>query len=110
VCEGIVDVSAPPFNADPLGSKDSTAAIQAAVDWARAHYCAVFFPAGNYMVEETIVIHAVPRYMAQGHIPGPAAPGHKIGYCSRFHVVDLFGRLENHFLLKTHGQIERHRQ
>jgi hypothetical protein len=77
--EGIVDVSAPPFSADPSGKTDSTEAIQAAVDWAREHYCAVFFPAGEYVVSDTIIVRAVPRYMAQGHVPGPAAVGHKIG-------------------------------
>eukprot|EP01052_Picozoa_sp_SAG31_P031247 SAG31_NODE_3291_length_4457_cov_2.517439_3_plen_1058_part_00 len=77
--EGILDVSAPPFSADPEGKRDSTQAIQAAVDWAREHYCVVFFPAGTYLVSESIVIRAVPRYMAQGHVPGPAGPGHQIG-------------------------------
>jgi hypothetical protein len=69
--EGIIDVSLPPFSADPTGVKDATASIQAAVDYAREHYQVVFFPEGTYLVSDTIVVRAVPRAMAAGHVPGP---------------------------------------
>lgn len=69
--DGILDVSLPPFSADKTGAKDATAAIQAAVDYAREHYQVVFFPEGTYTVSDTIVVRAVPRAMATGHVPGP---------------------------------------
>eukprot|EP01047_Picozoa_sp_COSAG01_P029115 COSAG01_NODE_1987_length_8707_cov_2.906366_11_plen_1138_part_00 len=75
--EGIIDVSAPPFYADATGKRDSTKAIQAAVDYSREHYSVLFFPEGNYVVSDTIVLRAIPRTMATGHVPGPfASRGH----------------------------------
>jgi len=51
---GLVDVTAPPFQADPSGGKDSTAAPQRAFYYARAHRMAVFFPVGTYTVSDTL--------------------------------------------------------
>lgn len=51
---GLVDVTAPPFLADPLGRKDSTAAIRKAVIFARDHQMVCFFPSGKYLVSDTI--------------------------------------------------------
>jgi hypothetical protein len=51
---GFVDVTAAPFSADPQGKKDSTKAIQNAVNFARDHQMAVFFPPGNYVISDTI--------------------------------------------------------
>ena len=52
-----IDVTAPPYNADPSGATDSTAAIQAAITAACASSSslrpAVFFPSGNYSVTQT---------------------------------------------------------
>src|SRR6202050_3100848 len=42
-----VDVTAPPFNADPTGATDATAAIQAAITQACATGGSVFFPAAS---------------------------------------------------------------
>lgn len=42
--EGIIDVSLPPFSADKSGQRDSTVAIQAAVDYARENYQIVRHP------------------------------------------------------------------
>lgn len=42
--DGIVDVTAPPFSADSTGVADATAALQSAVDWARANYAIVYLP------------------------------------------------------------------
>lgn len=48
----IFDVTAPPYNADPTGTNDSTSAIQAAIDTATvANGGVVFLPAGTYLVE-----------------------------------------------------------
>lgn len=51
---GFVDVTAAPFGADASGTRDSTEAIQRAVDFARDHQMACFFPAGTYKVSDTI--------------------------------------------------------
>ena len=51
---GFVDITAAPFRADPKGKKDSTPAIQAAVNFARDHQMVCFFPTGNYLVSDTI--------------------------------------------------------
>ena len=51
---GYVDVTKGPFRADPTGKKDSTQAIQAAVLFARDHQMACFFPAGTYLLSDTL--------------------------------------------------------
>ncbi|NOX57018.1 MAG: hypothetical protein GXP27_21780, partial [Planctomycetes bacterium] len=52
---GFLDVTAAPFRADPTGQRDSTAAIQAAIDFARLHQLVCFFPSGEYRVSDTLV-------------------------------------------------------
>ena len=52
---GILDVTAAPFNADPTGGKDSTKALQAAIDYARSHCMVTYFPPGTYTVSDTLV-------------------------------------------------------
>ncbi len=51
---GFVDVTAEPLNADPTGSKDSTEAVQHAVNFARDHQMVCFFPSGTYRISDTI--------------------------------------------------------
>ncbi len=51
---GLLDVTAAPFHADPAGQRDSTAAIQAAVDYARDHQMVCYFPGGTYRISDTI--------------------------------------------------------
>lgn len=51
---GYLDVTAEPFSADPTGVKDSTAALNAAFRFANIHRLAVFFPAGDYLVSDTL--------------------------------------------------------
>ncbi|MHB8902471.1 MAG: hypothetical protein ACYC6Y_27230 [Thermoguttaceae bacterium] len=51
---GYVDVTAEPFRADPTGKTDSTAAVQAAVVFARDHQMACFFPTGTYVLSDTL--------------------------------------------------------
>lgn len=51
---GFVDVTAPPFAADPMGRKDSTAGLQKAVDFARDHQMVCFLPAGTYRISDTL--------------------------------------------------------
>lgn len=51
---GFADVTHPFFGADPTGQADSTKAIQKAVDFARDHQMACYFPSGTYLVSETI--------------------------------------------------------
>ncbi|MCX5682574.1 MAG: glycosyl hydrolase family 28-related protein, partial [Planctomycetota bacterium] len=51
---GYVDVTQGPFRADPTGAKDSTQAVQAALVFARDHQMACFFPAGTYLISDTL--------------------------------------------------------
>jgi len=52
--EGLLDVTKPPFLADPTGAADATAAIRDAVAFARTHKLAVWLPIGTYTVNDTI--------------------------------------------------------
>ena len=51
---GLVDVTAKPFLADPSGIKDSTTALQRAVNFARDYQMVAYFPQGTYLVSNTI--------------------------------------------------------
>jgi hypothetical protein len=51
---GLVDVTRPPFNADPTGRRDATRALQAAIEFARDHQMICFFPPGTYLVSDTL--------------------------------------------------------
>lgn len=51
---GYVDVTAAPFLADPTGATDSTAALQAAVDFARDLQMVTYLPVGTYLISDTI--------------------------------------------------------
>jgi hypothetical protein len=54
---GFLDVTKPPFSADPSGMTDATAAIQAAVLAARPAYLVVLLPKGSiFLVSKTIAI------------------------------------------------------
>ncbi|MBM4017046.1 MAG: hypothetical protein FJ288_01755 [Planctomycetes bacterium] len=52
---GYVDVTKGPFRADAKGKEDSTRAIQDAVNFARDHQMACFFPPGTYRISDTLV-------------------------------------------------------
>jgi hypothetical protein len=54
VASGYVDVTRPPFSADPTGKTDSTKSIQTAVTFARDHQMACFFPPGTYLLTDTL--------------------------------------------------------
>lgn len=51
---GYVDVTQPPFGADPTGARDALAAVQSAVNYARDHQMACFFPVGTYLLSDTL--------------------------------------------------------
>lgn len=51
---GLLDVTAAPFNADPTGAKDSTDALQRAINAARDAQMVCYFPAGTYTVSDTL--------------------------------------------------------
>ena len=53
---GFVDVTAKPFYGDPTGQKDSTKAIQDAINFARDAQLVCFFPKGTYVVSNTIIL------------------------------------------------------
>ncbi|MCX7015433.1 MAG: glycosyl hydrolase family 28-related protein, partial [Candidatus Sumerlaeota bacterium] len=51
---GCLNVTKAPYNADPTGARDSTEAIQRAVDDAREFQYVCFFPSGTYLISDTI--------------------------------------------------------
>lgn len=51
---GFLDITQPPYSADPTGKRDATKAIADAVFFGRHHKLAVYFPAGDYLVSSTI--------------------------------------------------------
>jgi hypothetical protein len=51
---GCLDVTKAPYFADPSGAKDSTAAIQRAVNDARDYQYVCFFPGGTYLVGRSL--------------------------------------------------------
>lgn len=51
---GCLDVTRPPYEADPSGAQDATEAIQRAVNDARDHGLVCFFPEGTYLISDTI--------------------------------------------------------
>ncbi len=52
---GILDITRPPYSADPSGHSDSTNAIQQAVNDARDRRMITFFPPGVYLVSRTVI-------------------------------------------------------
>ncbi len=51
---GLLDITKPPYLADPKGERDATAAIQQAVFDARDYGLACYFPPGTYLISDTI--------------------------------------------------------
>lgn len=51
---GFIDVTRPPFGADPTGAADCTGALQKAIDFARDRQMVCFFPPGTYRVSDTL--------------------------------------------------------
>lgn len=51
---GCLNVTKGPFYADPTGEKDCTAALQAAINFARDHQLVCFFPPGTYRISNTL--------------------------------------------------------
>ena len=69
---GVLDVTAPPYNADNTGSRDATAALQAAIDFARINRTVVFLPLGVYQVTAQLNVSMVTRangVVIEGQIP-----------------------------------------
>ncbi|WLE98604.1 MAG: glycosyl hydrolase family 28-related protein [Candidatus Electrothrix communis] len=52
---GILDVTKPPYEADPSGYQDSTIAIQRAIRDARDARLVTYLPAGDYLISDTLV-------------------------------------------------------
>jgi polygalacturonase len=51
---GVLSVTDPPWRADPTGSRDATAALQAAIEEGANTRMTVFIPAGRYRVTDTL--------------------------------------------------------
>ncbi len=71
----IVDVTAPPYTADPSGQKDSTSAIQRAIDDLGPGGGVVFLPAGVYRLECPKDRKASLRLVRDGVVLRGAGPG-----------------------------------
>lgn len=52
--DGILDVTLPPYCADPTGRTDSTLAIQRALNDGRDARCVTYLPHGTYLVSDTL--------------------------------------------------------
>lgn len=72
---GDISVTSAPYNADPTGAVDATAAIQAAVNAGEAAGVGVYIPQGNYLVTSHIIVNNVtltgagPWYSVLGGAP-----------------------------------------
>ena len=62
----MLDVTRPPFNADPSGYNDSTLALQAAIDFGMNNYMTAWLPAGVYKVTQGLAAIQRPRMTANG--------------------------------------------
>lgn len=58
---GYLDVTKPPFAADETGQRDSSVALQAAINYCRRNYLTVFLPSGQYLVSKTLVAKQTER-------------------------------------------------
>ena len=62
---GFLDATKAPFNADNTGASDATQALQAALDFGRAHYLTTFLPGGIYLVSKTLkMIQAEKKFLS----------------------------------------------
>lgn len=66
--DGILDVTQAPYCADPTGRRDSTLAIQRALNEGRDARCTTYLPRGIYVVSDTIE-GVSPNYLGGGY-PG----------------------------------------
>ncbi|MDR2402962.1 MAG: glycoside hydrolase family 55 protein [Spirochaetaceae bacterium] len=51
---GVLDVSAPPFSADPRGECDCTEALNEAIRTAQRYHLVCWFPLGKYLIHDTL--------------------------------------------------------
>ena len=63
---GVLDVTKPPFNADNSGATDATLQLQAAIDFSRHNYLALWLPAGQYLVTDSLNMTQRPRMASLG--------------------------------------------
>ena len=88
--EGVLDVSKPPFSADPTGQADATQALQAALEFSRHNYLALWLPVGQYKVTNTLRMAQQPRMASLGF----AQFNDTSNYCwSRFTTWALRGQV-----------------
>jgi hypothetical protein len=85
---GVVDVSSQPFNADITGKNVSTQAIQNAVDFCYLYSCTVYFPVGNYLVDNTINMTQLQDLAVEGVV-------FEAGDLSRYYNYVLRGEVLN---------------
>ena len=78
LAQGLLDVTRPPFSADPSGQLDSTQALQQALDFAYSHYLITYLPPGHYRVTDTLHMRQrskpFSRHMAH-YMRGSLTPG-----------------------------------
>ena len=96
--DGILDVTRPPFSADPA-MLDSTHGLQHAVEFARWHYYTLYIPPGNYTISQSIIGIQTHRMLSTGLLPGPL----KKGYSGEFLLDGVSSRYAPHHVLAAPG-------
>ena len=81
--EGVLDVSKPPFSADPTGQADATEALQAALEFSRHNYLALWLPVGQYKVTNTLRMAQQPRMASLGFAQLSTVRATTVGRASR---------------------------
>ncbi len=84
---GLVIVTASPYNADNTGATDATAAIQRAIDDAYAAQKAVFVPSGTYLISNTLICET-PGTTSKTYRPGHVLIGSSSGKKPVFKLAD----------------------
>jgi hypothetical protein len=80
---GILDVTKAPYNADSTGTIDSTEGIQQAVIDAMKQRLICFFPAGVYLISDTIDCEQPVYKLPVGSVTGP-----NVDDCGRYMATD----------------------
>jgi hypothetical protein len=88
---GLLDVTKRPYLADPTGEKDSTEAIQKAINDARDHKLVCFFPQGTYLISDTLSCEQE-NYKLESPRP---VDGQIANYWHKNHRIVLLGSTKN---------------
>lgn len=96
---GVLDLMRPPFFGDPTGARDSTTALERAIEFTRWHYYTLYIPEGNYTITRPVIGIQTHRMLSTGHLPGPL----KHGYSGEFLLDGVSSRYTPHYLVANEG-------